>query len=153
MQAGMPTAARLVAALSLAAGCVLMYFVLLVQYPDLRFERHQNELMGLLAGVGFLVGWLSLGVRAAMDDTSPMSLGIRATITCAIWIVILLSVRYIVDNMFRHGYDTPMQAIKDMFGVGFEYVLLMGNWKLIAFACVAGIVAGALTDSAAKTWN
>lgn len=153
MQAGMPTGARLVAALSLAAGCALMYFVLLVLYPDLRFERYRTELLGLLGGVGFLVGWLSLGVRAAMEDSSPLSLGLRATITCAIWIVILLSLRYIVDNMIDHGYNTPMQAIKDMFKKGFEYVLLLGNWKLIAFASVAGIIAGALTDSAAKSWN
>lgn len=153
MNAGMPTGARLVAALSLAVGCAMMYFVLLVQYPDFKFERHQTELVGLLAGVGFLVGWLSLGVRAAMDDASPLSLGIRATITCAIWIVVLLSIRYIVDNMIDHGYATPMQALKDMFQVGFEYVLLLWNWQLIVFACVAGIVAGALTDSAAKTWN
>jgi hypothetical protein len=149
----MPTGARLVASLSLAVGCALMYFVLLVQYPDQHFDLHKRELIGLLAAVGFFVGWRYLGVQAAKEDVSPYALGIRATLTCTFWIIILLSIRYIVDNMIDHGYATPMQAIKDLFAIGLEYVLLLFNIPLILFACAAGMVSGALTDSAAKSWN
>lgn len=149
----MPTASRMVAAISLSIGCVCMYFVLLVQFPDVNFGYHQAELLALLAGVGFIVGWRNLGVQAMKDDVSPLALGLRATITCAIWVVILLAIRHLVDNMIGHRYSTPMHAVKDLFGVGLEYVLLLGNLPFIAFACIAGIIAGALTNSAAKTWN
>lgn len=149
----MPTGSRMVAAISLAIGCVCMYFVLLVQFPEANLDYHQTALIALMAGVGFIVGWRNLGVQAMEDDVSPLALGLRATITCVAWVVILLAIRHVVDNMISHRYQTPMHAIKDFFGVGLEYVLLMGNLPFIAFACIAGIVAGALTSSAAKTWS
>ena len=149
----MPTGSRLVAALSLSIGCLCMYFVMLVQYPDANLDYHQKELMGLLAAVGFIVGWKNLGVQAMQEDVSPFALGLRATVTCAIWIVILLAIRHIVDEMIRHGYSDPVEAVQDMFGTGLEIVMLMFNLPVIIFACIAGLVAGALTDSAAKTWS
>ena len=149
----MPTGARLVAAFSLSIACVCMYFVMLVQYPESRLEYNQKELISLLAGVGFLVGWRNLGVQAMHEEVSSIALGLRAAVTCAVWMVIILSIRHIVSRMIVHGYSEPMDAIQDMFRTGLELVMLMGNVYVIGFACVAGMIASTLSVSASKMWS
>ncbi len=149
----MPTAARLVAALALACVCPLMYFLVNSQYPDLRLELEREPLMGMLAVVGFLVGWLSLGKRVTTKLGNGIFLGIRAAVTIAVWSVFLCALYYIVDQMLDHGFYEPLDAILAMFGKMTDYARYLLNWRIIALALFAGMTIGMLTENTARRWR
>ena len=69
------TAARVVATLSLAFVSVVMVFVLMNSYPDLRIDIHLSELIWLFGIVGALVGWRAPGSAWVSGPRSPWRCG------------------------------------------------------------------------------
>ncbi len=149
----MPTAARLIAAFALAAACVAMYPILLIQYPEERFDLNQEILLGLFAGVGLMVGWFSLGKRISYKLGSGIPLGMRAAVTCAVWIAGLVGLLQVLDRMGRHSYQEPMQAVLDLVGTAWSYFGFLLDWKVAGAALFLGITAGMLTENANRRWR
>lgn len=151
----MPTAARLVAGLALGAVSVAMVFVLMAFYPDERFDRALIGLVSVFGLVGFMVGWKSLGRQIAVEGGTGIGLGIRATITVALWVVLLLAIWYVVGEIMdgRLRGEKPMKAVFLGVDKATEYLLYLLNWKILAIGFFMGICVGVLTRNTHYKWR
>ena len=156
----LPTAARLVASICLAIAGIVIYFVLVAQYPDdptdgaFRLERHQRGFLGLFAAVGIFVGWRGLGTKASGHAGSGFTLGIQAAIAVVLWSVLALVIRYGSVKMMKNAYGSnTVGAILDMFNQGLFYLSFMLDPFVLGCTAAAGAISGMITVSAGKTWR
>lgn len=151
----MPTAARMVAALSLTVLCLIMVVVLDRFYPDEEFWRDWPEMFYLFGAVGFMVGWRSMGRRIAEEGGTGIGLGVRAGIMIALWVIGLLSIRYVWGEILKENLrgEDPLQAIY-MFGEkAMEYSTFLANPKLVLIAAFMAITAGVLVRNTHHHWR
>lgn len=151
----MPTAARLVAAISLAIASAAMVIVLAMYYPDARLERHMPRIFIVFGGLGALVGWYSLGKRVEVEEGIGVGLGIRAAMTTMAWIILALGIAFVVseilDNKFR-GLE-PLAAIRALVEQCMILVGYLFHWNVFGIAIGMGIVAGLVTRNAHEKWR
>lgn len=151
----MPTAARLVAAISLAIASAAMVIVLAMYYPDAKLDRYMPNIFFVFGGLGALVGWYSLGKRVEAEQGIGIGLGIRAALTTMAWIILALGISFVImeilDNKFR-GLD-PMDAIGALVK---QWVILSAylfHAKVFGIAIGMGIISGLLTRNAYEKWR
>lgn len=149
------TAARLVAGLALAAASAAYVFVLLAFYPDEKWELDLYWLLGVFGIVGFLVGWKSLGRRVAEEGGTGIGLGVRATITVAMWVVLVLAINYVGKRIGKGDLvgEKPMKAVFIGVDKATEYLTWLLDWKLLAIAFFLGITVGVLTRNTHHKWR
>jgi len=151
----MPTAARLVAAISLGLVSAGMALVFIGYYPEEPWARNPTRLLQTFGVIGVLVGWYSLGKRVALEESTGIGLGIRATLTTAAWILLVVSIwkviLRIVDDKFQGA--RPMEAVLAVFGWGSEYLVFALNLQIIGIAFFLGICVGILTRNTHHRWR
>ena len=151
----MPTAARLVAAISLAIASAAMVIVLAMYYPDAKLDRHMPNIFFVFGGLGALVGWYSLGRRVEFEEGIGIGLGIRAALTTMAWIILALGISFVImeilDNKFR-GLE-PMAAIRALVEQCMVFAGYLFHAKVFGIALGMGIVAGLLTRNAHRKWR
>ncbi len=151
----MPTAARLVAAISLAIASAAMVIVLAIYYPDAKLDRYMPNIFFVFGGLGALVGWYSLGRRVEFEEGIGIGLGIRAALTTMAWIILALGIAFIMMEIVDERYRgrEPMAAIRGLIA---QCMLLAGylfHAKVFGIAIGMGIVAGLLTRNAHRMWR
>ncbi|NNU80051.1 TrgA family protein [Halovulum dunhuangense] len=151
----MPTAARLVAGMALAAAAAAMVLVLIYAYPDERFDRWTTDFLMVFGAVGFLVGWKSLGRKVETEGRTGIILGIRAAVTATIWIAFVLAIitvwRNILDADFQ-GAD-PMDAVLQLADKTVEYLSFVLHPRVAGIGLFLGVVVGVLTRNTHHRWN
>lgn len=151
----MPTAARLVAAISLGLVTAGMALVFIAYYPEEPWARNPTRLLQTFGVIGALVGWYSLGRRVALEETTGIGLGIRAALTTAFWILAFVSIwkviQQIIDEKFQGA--RPMEAVLDIFRWAGEYVVFALNIQIVGIALFLGICVGVLTRNAHHKWR
>ena len=151
----MPTAARLVAAIALGCGSALMVFFLIQFYPDERFDREQSPLLRTFFAVGALVGWFSLGKRAATDEGTGVFLGLRAGITVTVALVFLLSIHHVIQRILDNKLAgaRPMEAIWAVFSQAFEYGVFLLHPKFLGIGAFVAVTIGVLVKNTHRRWR
>lgn len=151
----MPTAARVVAALTLGAVSALMVFVLIAAYPEEPWANNRSELVRLFGVVGLLVGWFSLGRRVAREGGTGIALGIRAALTVAAWCVFLLAANFLWRQILRGQLagDEPIEALIVLGSKAVEYIAFLVHPRVIAFGLGLGILVGILVRRTQRVWK
>jgi len=151
----MPTAARLVAAAALGCGAAVMVLLLIAYYPDERFDREQSDLLKVFFAVGALVGWFSLGKRAASEEGTGIFLGLRAGITVAVSLLFILAIYHVVGDILdsRLAGARPMEAIWAVFEKAFEYSIFMLHAKFLGIAAFVSVTIGVLVKNTHRRWR
>ena len=146
----MPTAAKLVAAICLAA---LGWVVADLIKPMLPEGTQVGLFSPITAGWGLVVGWTFAGKRLGDGTGTPIGIGIAAVVSQVFWVVLSFAGYEMIRLSTRLRYDGPVEALQDMFQIGIEYLWLAATPQVIGTVLVGGVVAGVVTGFAARRWS
>jgi hypothetical protein len=146
-----PTAAKLVAALVLAAtGYVTSEAVKPLLPEDTVFGMFSlvNAVLGLLCG------WIIVGPRAGQGASYSLGAGLSGVAALAFWGLLVQAARQSFYLSLGRRFDGPMEAILDMLNQALEWGLLMLWHPPAAGALIlGGAIAGLLSEFAALNWR
>lgn len=139
----MPTSARLVAGLMMAASGVIVILIAISIYPDL--ERSTTSLVATSGIVGLLVGWRELGRFVETDEGSGAVSGLRAGVSAIMWTLGVFALSVMIAGMLKHSYFQPMTAVLQiplhMIIYGKMGLNLMISGPIVVFAMISGVMA------------
>ena len=113
----MPTAAKLIGALSFAA---LAWFVSDLIKPLLPEGTQVGLLSPVNAFFGLLMGWRILGARAGEGIVSSVGYGLTAAVATVFWGLLAWAGYEMIVRSTRLYYDGPIEALQDMMAGGEE---------------------------------
>jgi hypothetical protein len=147
----MPTAAKLVSAVAfvlVALWATEGYIPQLPQGTDVGYLRE------ILATLGFIVGWRSMGRNAGRGYGEAVSYGLRTSILLVFWALLGFSSYTMVLRSTRQIYRADVgKALLDVPAIMMDYgKLLMAQDVLVALA-VGGILAGLAAEWTARRWS
>ena len=146
----MPTAAKLISAIILAAigwMCGEMVKPLMPEGSEL------SSLSPTCAAVGLIVGWFYLGPRA---DRDMGSVGANAGTTIFVQVFLTLfvfSFSEMLTNSLRKRYDGPVEATLDIFVISGETVMEFTTAEIVATVIIGGLIASKFAHFAARKWG
>ena len=146
----MPTAAKLVAALTFAALGYLAAEVFKASMP----ERTVWGYFSLIsAGTGLLCGWALMGDLVGRGYRAAMGYGLRTMIQAVGLVVIGFSIYDAVLRSTKLRYDGPMEAVLGMFQFALEYLGKMATPQMIGTLLLGGILGGVAAEWANRRWK
>ena len=146
----MPTAARLIAALVLAATAWVTSQTVKPYLPegiDFGWFDYLNVVLGLV------IGWIVIGRRAGRGLSAAIGNGVTAAAVLAFWAIFLQASYEMLRQSMNRRYDGPTEAILDVFQMCLEYGLHLINLDVIGPLIVGGILAGILSELANRIWR
>jgi len=146
----MPTAGRLVASFLWAALAWVTSMQIVPLFPE---GTDVGRFAEINAGIAFIVGWTVAGKRAGGTWSAAISYGLTATIAMVFWCLFLHCFAEMSRQSMRRIYDGPMEALVDVFELMFENAQLMAVQPVLMTLLIGGIVAGLMTEAAARTWR
>lgn len=147
----MPTAARLVAALSLA----MLAFVVSGQVMPLLPEGKGVGpwFTPVNMAVAFLSGWIILGSRAGRGTVPGINNGLTGVVAMMFWELFVHSTDEMVRQAMRNRFDGPFEAIIAILYIGIDYGIMIATANIIITLVVGGVVAGLATEYAHRRWR
>lgn len=146
----MPTAARLVAAVSLA----LIAFIVSGQIVTLMPEGTVfGYFLPVNIGLGLLTGWIIMGPRAGNGTTAAINNGITGVIALLFWGLFVQGVFEMVNRAMKNRYDGPFDAISGALKISVDYGMQILVPMVILTLLIGGVVAGFATEFAARRWR
>jgi hypothetical protein len=94
--------------------------------------------MGSLVGKGYRL--------AAMG-------GFRTSATFLVWALLTCSIILMVRKAFKKRYDSPMEAIVDIFALALEHGAKAATVEVIGVLLVGGIIGGLCAEWAKRRWD
>ncbi|MBV7409677.1 TrgA family protein [Maritimibacter sp. DP1N21-5] len=146
----MPTFARLVAAVLLAA---LGWVVATLAIPYFDEGTPLGMIQIVSAGWGLVTGWIFTAPKLARGIGSAFAIGLSSAVVQAFLTILSFSVRQMVDRAFRMSYGTVMDAVAGVFESGLDYAIIVGKPDVIAVAAIGGIVTGYVTRYVARHYR
>lgn len=146
----MPNAAKLLAALGLAA---LGWIISDMIRPLVPFSVDFGYFNYVNAGLGALVGWLFLGRRAGDGLTSAINNGITSAVAMVVLGVLVQGTNEMVRLSFARRYDTPLEAIAAIFEKSIDYAMILGNVQLILTLLGGAIAVALVVEMAGRRWR
>ncbi len=146
----MPTAARLVGAICLGVlAWILSELIrpLMPEGTDFGAFNYVNGFLGLIAG------WMVMGPRAGRGFVPAINNGITGTAVLILWGLGAHSAYEMFRLAMRNRYDGAMEALTAIFLIGAEFGLMIATLPVIGTAIVGAVIAGLLTDAAARRWR
>jgi hypothetical protein len=146
----MPTAARLIAALVLAATA---WFVSQTIKPHLP----QGTIFGWFdyvnVALGVLCGWIVIGGRSGRGMSAAVGNGLTGVFMLVLWAIFLQASYLMLAQAMRRHYRGPLEALLDIFNIGVDYAKLLLNADVAAPLLVGGIAAGVLAEIGGRMWR
>lgn len=147
----MPTAAKLVSAIAFA---MVGWLAALAYIPQLPEETNTTLLPPLLAALGFVVAWLSMGPNAGKGYFQAMSIGLRTSLLIVVWGLLCFSVQYMVKQSFHVGhYHDLGEAVLDVPLLMVRYGKPAICLPVITVLVIGGILGGIVTEFAGRRWR
>lgn len=146
----MPTAARLIAALSLAALALLVSQMIRPLMPE---STRFGYFDWINAGLGLLVGWRVLGPRAGAGVAMALTNGLTAVAVLVFWGLFVQGLYEMWQRALMRHYDGPFEAIGGAFALSFEFALTALAPHVLAALVVGGCLAGLATETAQRRWR
>lgn len=146
----MPTAAKLVAALCLAALAVAVSELIKVLMPASTDFGIFTTVNGFL---GFILGWVIIGGRAGRGQANAISNGLTGVAALVFWALFIQGANEMVRLAMRHRYDGPVEALAAVFEIMIDFGEVLIDIRVIASLLVGAIVTGFLSEVAAGRWR
>lgn len=146
----MPTAARLVAAMSLALLAFIASGLIMPLMPEgtgFGYFTHVN------IAVGVLCGWLLMGKAAGKGFTAAINNGITGMVAMVFWALFVQGAYEMIRQAMRFRFDGPFEALMAILQIGFEYASTVLMPHVLLTLLVGGILAGFATEYASKRWR
>tara|TARA_R110000787_G_scaffold16881_10_gene53134 strand:+ start:418 stop:858 length:441 start_codon:yes stop_codon:yes gene_type:complete len=146
----MPTAARLVAALLLAAFAWIISDMVRPLMPEgTAFGRFNY----VNAFIGLCIGWVAMGSRAGRGLVPGINNGITGVALLFIWGLAVHSSMEMFRLAMRNRYDGPLEAFTSIFLIASEFGLMIVTAPIILTSVAGAVVIGCLTEFASKRWR
>lgn len=146
----MPTAARLVAAIALAALAYLISGMVMPLMPD---STDFGYFVPVNIFLGLACGWLVVGPRAGRGTTAAINNGLTGTFVLMLWGVGVQAINEMVRLAMRNRYDGAFEAIVAVFQIGAEYVVIIATVQIGVTLVIGAVICGLLTEYAGKRWK
>ncbi len=146
----MPTTARLVAALCLAAlGWVASEMIRDIMPPHTGFGWFNvvNVVLGALCG------WYVIGTRVGRGYVDAVSIGLTGAVALVVWGLFAQSLNEMLRQALMKKYEGPVEAIVGIFNNAMEFGQFLLDAPLIITLILGGIAAGLLSEFAARRWT
>lgn len=146
----MPTAARLVGALCL---CALAWILSQLIRPLMPEGTDFGAFDCVNAVIGLVVGWVVMGPRAGRGTVPAINNGVTGTAVLILWGLAAHSAYEMFRLAMRNRYDGVMEALTAIFLIASEFGLMIATLPVLGTAVVGAVIAGLLTEYAARTWR
>jgi hypothetical protein len=146
----MPTAAKLVAAICLAALGWVASEVIRPLFPDTTVFGIFNYVNVV---IGALCGWFVVGSRAGRGFSAAIANGLTGGVALVFWGLFVQATNTMVADALRRHFDTPMEAVVGIFENGLEYGQKMLDPTVIVTLLVGSVVVGIIAEVAAGRWR
>ncbi len=146
----MPTAAKLMAAVAFALVGWLSAGAYIPQLPESTSTGYFRE---ILAALGFVIGWLTLGPAVGRGYREAASLGLRTSLLLVFWGLLGFSIYFMVIKSTRMSYGDAGEAVLDVPMLMLHYGQLMGSGAVIGTLVVGGALGGMVTEFAKRRWR
>jgi hypothetical protein len=146
----MPTAPKLIAATLMGLTALLVAYTYSLGYPEQTFKKDYYMLAG---GVGFVVGWYTLGQKPYFGGMDSIMAGIRANIIMSIVGAICFAFISVWNGMGEHAFNNPFQVPISWVMRSIAYFTSALTFKIWAILLIAGAVSGRLTGVANMHWR
>lgn len=143
----MPTAAKLTAAICLAA---VGYILSLMVMPLMPESTDFGYFVPLNAVLGLLVGWLVMGRRAGRGTTAAINNGLTGVFVLMLWGIGVQAINEMIRLAMRNRYDGPFEAMVAVFQIGAEFAVIVITVPIVVVAVIASIISGLLVEFAHK---
>lgn len=145
----MPTAARLIAALSLAVLAFVISGMIVPLMPDDTDFKYFSIINMALA---LVVGWRFVGVTAGRGIVSAITDGLTGTMLLVILALILQGSAEMFDKAHQFLYDDPFEALAAIFVIALDYFFIICVPNILAALAIGGIIVGLATEFASRRW-
>ncbi len=146
----MPSAARLVAALSLA---ILAFVVSGEIIPLLPEGTYVGRFTPINMAIGLACGWVVMGPRASRGFTAAINNGLTGMAALVFWGLFVHSTAKMVQQAMRNYYDGPFEALMNILYIGFEYATMIFVPSIILVLLIGGVASGLATEYASRKWR
>lgn len=146
----LPTAARLVAAISLG---VLAWIGSDMVRPLMPPQTAFGWFNYVNAALGVLCGWFIIGSRAGRGYGEALANGLTGVLALIIWGFFAQSFNLMLKQSLEKKYDGPVEAIVGIFKNALDYVQYLIDPVLIASLLIGGMICGLLAEFAARRWT
>jgi hypothetical protein len=146
----MPTGAKLVAAVCFA---IVGWLAAEAYIPQLPADTRTGYFREIMAVLGFVLGWMTLGPNVGRGYADAASIGMRTSFLLVFWGLLGMSIYFMVRRSTRMIYDNAGDAALDVPMLMLQYAGLMGSVPLIAVLAVGGAIGGVLTEFAGRRWK
>ncbi len=146
----MPTAAKMIAAVAFA---IVGWFAAMAYIPQLPDSTNTGYFPQIVSGLGFVIGWFTLGPNAGKGYVEGMSLGLRTSMLVVLWTLLGFSTFAMIRQSTKMTYDNAGEAVLDVPIRMMYYGQLMGSANLIAVLVIGGILGGLATEFAGRRWR
>lgn len=146
----MPTAARLIAALVLAATAWLVSQTIKPHLPEgtiFGWFDYVNVALGLL------VGWITIGSRSGRGMPAAVSNGLTGAFLLVFWAIFLQASNEMLRQSLRRHYKGPVEALLDIGDLSIGYAKLVLNPDVLVPLLVGAVLAGILAEIAGRHWR
>lgn len=146
----MPTAAKLVAALSFA-------FLAFVVGTQIEATMPEDQRVGYLYPVaiaaGAIAGWLISGAAKRASYLEAASTGMRSSVIATAMALFAFSLGTMLHIAMRGRYRGPMDALLDIIDQFFDFGALLLHTPVAVAILLGGALAGMVTETAGRRWR
>lgn len=146
----MPTAAKLVAAVSFAVLAWVSCIVLESVLPAGTRIGYAYEVSMVCAA---LIGWFVSGAAKRSSYAEAAATGLRTTTTTVVAALLVLATVTMWNNATRGRYRGPMDATLDIFSKFVDFGALLLPWAMLGTLFFGGMIAGMATEWAGRRWR
>lgn len=146
----MPTAAKLVAALSFALLALVTCLMVQANMPE-------NTRIGYMVEVAIaasaVAGWRVSGSARRTGYAEAAATGLRTVTSGVLLTLLVLAVVTMWNAAMRGRYGKPMDAVLDIFDLFVEFGALLLPWAVLGTLFIGGLLAGMVTEWAGRRWR
>ena len=146
----MPTAARLVAALCLAAIALAISVQVMPQLPE---GMDFGYFLPLNICLGLVCGWVVMGRRHGEGFASAVNNGLAGVVVLLFWGVVLQGGNEMLRLAMEHRFRGPFEAILAVIKISVDFAQYLFEPWIMVTVLVGGVLSGLLTRMAGVLWR
>jgi hypothetical protein len=146
----MPTAAKLVAALSFA---FLAWVTGIMVEDTMPGTFRVGQMYPVAIVCGAVMGWFISGAAKRGTLFEAASTGMRTAVIATLAAVFLLALGTMVQVSLRGRYRNPMDAVLDILNKFYDFGGLLMTLPVLVTILLGGAVAGMVTEAAGRRWR
>ncbi len=145
----MPTAARLIAALSLAVLAFVLSGMMIALMPD---DTRFGNFTFINIGLALVVGWKFIGATAGRGTVSAITDGLTGAILLVLLGLTVQGAAEMFQMANQHLYDDPFEALAAIFVIALEYFFIIFVPNILIALAIGGTSVGLMTELASRRW-